>query len=127
MHHLAWVLLGLRTTPKEVLNISYAEMVYGQPLVVHGSFFPESSDTNASTETELQTVYIRQDFVKPVLSSPYTCRGPYRILERSDTAYMLNKNEKQEWVSLYHLNPAYCDVNPKQISRQFKLAHILDI
>jgi len=44
---LPWVLLGLRTTPKEDLAHSAAEMVYGQLLVVPGEFFPSngSSDT----------------------------------------------------------------------------------
>ena len=37
---LPWVLLGLRTMPKDGLTHSAAEMVYGQPLVVPGEFFP---------------------------------------------------------------------------------------
>ncbi|XP_037784677.1 uncharacterized protein LOC119580647 [Penaeus monodon] len=37
---LPWVLLGLRTMPKEDLTYSAAEMVYCQPLVVPRDFFP---------------------------------------------------------------------------------------
>ena len=37
---LPWVLLGLRTMPKDSLIHSAAELVYGQPLVVLGEFFP---------------------------------------------------------------------------------------
>ena len=40
IHHLPLVLLGLRTTPKEGINISAAKMVFDQPLVVPGEFFP---------------------------------------------------------------------------------------
>lgn len=44
---LPWVLFDLRTMPKEDLAHSAAEMVYGQPIVVPGEFFPSngSSDT----------------------------------------------------------------------------------
>ena len=37
---LPWVLLGLRTSPKEDLFSSSAELVYGQPLRVPGDFLP---------------------------------------------------------------------------------------
>ncbi|KAJ8416470.1 hypothetical protein AAFF_G00357580 [Aldrovandia affinis] len=36
---LPWVLLGLRTAPKADLGASSAELVYGQPLHVPGSFY----------------------------------------------------------------------------------------
>ncbi|KAK4327550.1 hypothetical protein Pmani_001957 [Petrolisthes manimaculis] len=39
---LPWVLLGLRTAPKKGLEVSPAEMVYGDPLVIPGEFFPEA-------------------------------------------------------------------------------------
>ena len=39
---LPWVLLGLRTTPKEDLDASPEELVYGSPLAVRGDFFPDS-------------------------------------------------------------------------------------
>ena len=37
---LLWVLLGIRTAPKEDLQSSSAELVYGQPLRVPGDFVP---------------------------------------------------------------------------------------
>ena len=37
---LPWVLLGIRTAPKEDLQSSSAELVYGQPLWVPGDFIP---------------------------------------------------------------------------------------
>jgi hypothetical protein len=36
--YLPWVLLGMRTTPKDVSAISSAELVYGTPLVLPGEF-----------------------------------------------------------------------------------------
>ena len=38
--HLPWVMLGLRTCPKEGLLVSPAEMVFGETLAVPGEFFP---------------------------------------------------------------------------------------
>ncbi|XP_072132816.1 protein NYNRIN-like [Mobula birostris] len=37
---LPWVLLGIRTAPKEDLHTSSAKLVYGAPLVVPGEFIP---------------------------------------------------------------------------------------
>ena len=39
--HLPWVMLGLRTCPKEGLNVSPAEMVFGETLAVPGEFFSQ--------------------------------------------------------------------------------------
>ena len=38
INELPWVLLGLRTAPKEDLDTSSAELVYGAPLTVPGDF-----------------------------------------------------------------------------------------
>ncbi|XP_066977889.1 uncharacterized protein [Macrobrachium rosenbergii] len=51
---LPWALLGLWTTPKEGLDLLVAEMVYGDPLVIPGKFFP---DNNPSSNTiRLRTI-----------------------------------------------------------------------
>eukprot|EP00106_Octopus_bimaculoides_P018108 XP_014785550.1 PREDICTED: uncharacterized protein LOC106880207 [Octopus bimaculoides] len=39
---LPWLKLGIRTAPKENLNTSSAEMVYGAPLTVTGKFLPNT-------------------------------------------------------------------------------------
>ena len=41
---LPWVMLGLRTAPKEDLRSSSAELVFGQPLRVPGDFLPKSME-----------------------------------------------------------------------------------
>ncbi|KAJ8400215.1 hypothetical protein AAFF_G00399090 [Aldrovandia affinis] len=40
---LPWVLLGIRTAPKEDLQSSSVELVYGQSLCVLGDFIPNAS------------------------------------------------------------------------------------
>ncbi|KAI0241039.1 hypothetical protein LSAT2_002963, partial [Lamellibrachia satsuma] len=40
LDELPWVLLGIRTAPKEDLGCSSAELVYGAPLTVPGDFIP---------------------------------------------------------------------------------------
>ncbi|XP_068250767.1 uncharacterized protein [Palaemon carinicauda] len=43
---LPWVLLGLRTTSKDALDVSAAEMVYGDPLVIPAGFFSSTTSSN---------------------------------------------------------------------------------
>ena len=47
---LPWVLLGLRTAPREDLNASSAELVFGAALTVPGDFIAPSSDAVAAAE-----------------------------------------------------------------------------
>ena len=53
---LPWVLLGLRTMPKDGLNHSSAEIVYGQPFVVPGEFFPYDSTADQSHAESLRRI-----------------------------------------------------------------------
>jgi cleavage and polyadenylation specificity factor subunit 1 len=130
--HLPWVLLGLRTTPKEGLTHSAAEMVYGEPLTVPGEFFPSTEDVNITqlrttvrhfapcrpshpnartpeyVPPQLKTsqyVFVRDDSSRLALSRPY--RGPYLVLQRNDKAYKLDLCHRQDWVSVDRLKPAY--------------------
>ncbi|XP_068245234.1 uncharacterized protein [Palaemon carinicauda] len=41
-----WVLLGLRATPKDTLDISSAEMVYGDPLVIPAECFLSATSSD---------------------------------------------------------------------------------
>ena len=45
---LPWIMLGLRTAPKDDMGASVAEMVYGTPLTVPGTFFVPSNGPEAS-------------------------------------------------------------------------------
>ena len=53
---LPWVLLGIRTSPKEDLHTSSAELVYGAPLAVPGDFVTSPNST-ASPGTLLRTLH----------------------------------------------------------------------
>ena len=46
MDKLPWVLLGLRTMPKDDLGVPSAEMVYGDSLTVPGEFISPSPEVN---------------------------------------------------------------------------------
>ena len=48
---LLWVLLGIRTAPKEDLNCSSAELVYGTPLSVPGDFWPSTAAPSHSPDS----------------------------------------------------------------------------
>ena len=77
IHHLPWVLLGLRTTPKEGINISAAEMVFGQPLVVPGEFFPCYTNPTDPTHTDLQAARWAARQFTPCLPTHPTHRDTY--------------------------------------------------
>ena len=142
---LPWVLLGLRTTPKDDSNISVAEMVFGDPLVVPAEFFPCTADTpdiarlrdivgkhapckqsyqdarktyvppSLSTATH---VFLRIDSHKPPLTPPYA--GPYKILRRKTKTLLLAIKGSQDWVSIDRVKPAFLpseDAPPIKFSR----------
>jgi len=131
--HLPWTLLGIRTTPKDGLIYSSAEMVYGQPLVVPGEFFPSNEDvsiqqlraavgdlapcrpTRQSARSTYvppdlknsQYVFVRTDAHRPPLTHAY--EGPFPVTQRNDKAFQLQLSNKTDWVSIDRLKPAYVD------------------
>ena len=129
---LPWVLLGLRTTPRDDSNLSVAELVYGDPLVVPAEFFPCSSDTPDLSRLRAQVgrhapfkqsyqdtrtkyvppalassthVFLRIDSHRPPLSPPYA--GPYKILRRKTKSLLLDVKGAQEWISIDRVKPAF--------------------
>ena len=64
--------------------------------------------------TEQTHAFIRVDNVKPPLTPPYT--DPYVILQRTPKAYKLDLGNKQDWISLDRLKPAYVDEDEYQIN-----------
>ena len=135
MRHLPWTLLGLRTLPHEGLSVSSAEMVYGDPLVVPGEFFPSTSDTSdpslerlrrivgefrpwTPTKNARQTrefrfsalnsspyVFVRDDSIRAPLVPPY--KGPYAVVLRRAKSFQLAINGRLDWVAVDRLKPAY--------------------
>ena len=136
-YHLPWVMLGLRTTPKEGLDVSCAEMVYGEPLVVPGEFFPcdlneqrnlnrlhrqldqfkpfQQTKSNKRSQYIPKTLYdspfvfIRNDGHRPPLTHPY--RGPFKVIERKQKAFKIKMGNRTDWESVDRVKPAYLDSN----------------
>ncbi|XP_037787703.1 uncharacterized protein LOC119583305 [Penaeus monodon] len=136
-----WVLLGLRTTPKEGLDVSQAEMVFGD-LVVPGEIFPNapSSDDIARLRRivgkfvpckqtyrppkhcydlrAMKYVSLRTRAHTPPLTPPYS--GPYEVIERKEKAFLLQIKGVNDWISIDRLKPVYLqdeDPPPVRFSR----------
>jgi len=129
--HLPWVLLGLRSAPKEDSSISSAELLYGAPLVLPGQLpgvpepppavFHESSRAAPShipargpsipkepqeVPHQLQGasfVYVRRGGTKPPLTPAYS--GPFAVVSRSPKFFILDLGERHESVSVDRLKP----------------------
>jgi cleavage and polyadenylation specificity factor subunit 1 len=129
--HLLWVLLGLRTAPKEDSNISSAELCLGAPLTLPGEFIagpepppqefvdslraapplpsmrPRSyAQVAAAPPASLLTaefVYIRRGGTVPSLQPLYA--GPYRVISSGDKCFTVEISGKAEVVSIDRLKP----------------------
>ncbi|XP_059361850.1 uncharacterized protein LOC132101153 [Carassius carassius] len=136
---LPWVMLGIRTAPKEDLQSSSAELVYGQPLRVPGDFVP-STMVPWSATLQRSTLLDNARFFAPV---PTSCHGlpqshipaglqtadyvfirhdahrgplhppyegPFRVLETGDKHFVVDRGGKPERLSIDRLKPAHLDV-----------------
>lgn len=136
------VLLGIRSSFKDDLQSSSAELVYGEPLRLPGDFFqasaPEYTDISDFTSrlhrfaAKLQpTPAARHNkdkiFVyKDLASSSHVFlrddalrgalqppyTGPYKVLDRRDKTFKIQVKGKSVTVSIDRLKPAYILVNP---------------
>jgi hypothetical protein len=123
--HLPWVLLGLRTAPKEDSGVSAAELVYGAVLALPAEFLSTAEPPVADFLQKLQQVelpatrplsyaeaaaklpaalllashvYVRRGGMLPPLAPLYV--GPYEVLERSDKCFRLAVGGREETVSI---------------------------
>uniref|UniRef100_A0A3P8SD44 Gypsy retrotransposon integrase-like protein 1 n=1 Tax=Amphiprion percula TaxID=161767 RepID=A0A3P8SD44_AMPPE len=144
---LPWVMLGLRTAPKEDLQSSSAELVYGQPLRVPGDFLPH---TTAPWSASVQRASL-QDCAKafapvptsqqgtPVSRVPVELHsashvfirhdahrgplkspydGPFRVLEHGFKHLVVDIGGRPEQVSVDRVKPAHLDLSlPPQLAR----------
>ena len=133
---LPFTLLGIRTSPKEGLQVSPAEMVYGETLAVPGEFFPTPTDdvdlhklrrtadkyrpcvqtyrdalTRYIPESlqSCRSVFVREDAHRSPLTCPY--RGPFIVLDRNPKAFLIDNAGSADWVSIDRLKPAYLPNN----------------
>ena len=142
---LPWVLLGIRTYPKEDLQASSAELVYGTPLTLPGEFIGTHEQENADQLDKLREkvgtlaptatsrhgtapcsvpkkllttkyVFIRRDAHRTPLQRMY--QGPFKVLEHDDKAFKIDIGGKAEFVSIDRLIPAHLDPDsPVQVAQ----------
>ena len=138
MDELPWVLLGLRTAPKEDLHASVAELIYGSPLTVPGDFVADSDDAVANAEF-LNNLREEVAALRPTPTSRHgdtRCKvpenlydaqyvfvrhdahrsplrrvydGPFHVLERNEKYFILDMGGKKDSVSIDRLKKAHCD------------------
>ncbi|XP_066964341.1 uncharacterized protein [Macrobrachium rosenbergii] len=122
--------LWLRAMPRANGDLSAAEKVYREPLIVPGElitgdrhnltvqrlhdtvgkFAPcqqtYTNGTSPFTPPSLSStthVFVRNDAVRPPLTRLY--RGPFRVLERNAKAFQLAIHRKDNWVPVDRLKP----------------------
>ena len=136
---LPWVMLGIRTAPKEDLQASSAELVYGQPLRVPGDFVPSTTTPWSATLQRSSLL----DTAKLFAPLPTSCHGspnshvpsglqsagyvfirvdghrgplrppyegPFRVVETGDKHFVVDIGGKPECISVDRLKPAHLDL-----------------
>ena len=141
MDELPWVLLGIRTAPKEDLATSSAELVYGTPLTVSGDFIPAGRGLHDSPSQILLRLRERMGALAPVPTSRHNlttgyvpanllnCQyvfirrdslrtplqkpyeGPFRVLQHNPKAFIIDYGGRRETVSVDRLKPAHVDID----------------
>jgi transposase InsO family protein len=128
--HLPWVLLGLRSCPREDSGLSSAELVYGSPLTLPGvvvagqeqpaEFFVELFHSRLSSFSPLppqpqpassrsialrsaRYVFVRSPPAAPGLTPAY--RGPFRVVEPGEKTFRVQFGPRIEVVSVDRLKP----------------------
>ena len=135
---LPWVLLGLRTAPKEDLHTSSAELVYGTVLTVPGDFIAPST-VSIATKEFLQklrdgirslrpTQASRHGAIRPHVPedlsnadyvfvrhdahrTPLSCvyDGPYHVLEKGPKTFIIDVGGRRDTITIDRLKCAFTD------------------
>lgn len=134
---LPWVLLGVRSSLKEDLQSSSAELVYGEPLRLPGEFFDSSSAGTTDSSEFIARIRTFARKLQPVPTSHHskpkvfiykdlsTCdyvflredalrgslqaaySGPHKVLSRGDKVFKILFKDKEVTVSIDRLKPAF--------------------
>lgn len=137
---LPWVLLGLRTVPKEDFHMSTAELVYGEPIAVPGDFVSDNtlpwSGADYLNKYRLRTQTLspmsppkhgqRSDYVPTSLKTAqfvFIRRdghrnplqrpyvGPYKVISPGDKTFLVDIGGRSERISIDRLKPARVDTS----------------
>ncbi|XP_068229778.1 uncharacterized protein [Palaemon carinicauda] len=130
------------TSASYALDVSGAEIVYGDPLVFPAKFFPSQTSSNIFQylshigekftlfrqtykppakqyfQTDLPSemyVFLHNDTSKPLLMPPYT--GPFLMIRRTKKAFCINIHGKEDWASINRLKPAYLSLDDPRTVR----------
>lgn len=141
------ILLGIRTALKDDLGCSAAELVYGSTLRLPGDFVeckPEQTRPAHGFMVQLQEtmsriraqpasrhiqpamfvhpelercshVFVRDERRNPSLTPPY--QGPYKVVSRGTTTYVVSVKGKDVPVALERIKPAFFDQEPEESRR----------
>ncbi|GFO02726.1 Pol polyprotein [Plakobranchus ocellatus] len=137
---LPWILLGLRTAPKEDIGSSDDELVYATPLTVPGEFIDPSAKcvpsgiardscyTNIKNLSPIPTVHhnlLAQSYVpKSLRDSKFVFirhdghrgplqrpyDGPFQVVAPGDKAFRVMVGDREETISVDRLKPAHVDL-----------------
>ncbi|CAL9689822.1 unnamed protein product [Knipowitschia caucasica] len=137
---LPWVMLGLRTAPKEDLQSSSAELVYGQALRVPGDFIPDATRPWSATEQRSSLREVATGFApvptsqhcSPESRMPAGLRsasfvfvrhdahrgplrppydGPFKVLQHGDKSLVVDIGGRPETISVDRIKPAHVDIS----------------
>ena len=141
---LPWVLLGIRTAPKEDLGWSSAEMVYGAPLTVPGDFFV-SHNSQPEHHSQLQQLRDQVRMQVPMPTSKHGVvpssmppnlkqsqfvfvsrdahrtpfqrpyEGPFKVIQPGDKIFKVDIRGMTEIISVDRLKPAFIDLEHQVI------------
>ena len=146
MDELPWVLLGIRTAPKEDLGCCSAELVYGSTIMVPGDFVGNPSPGPNPAEL-LPSLRDKMQGLKPIPASRHGATkesvpldlakathvfirhdahrlplqrpydGPYRVLTPGDKTFTVQVGTREETISVDRLKPAHVDQDvPVQVA-----------
>ena len=137
---LPWVLLGIRTAPKEDLGCSSAEIVYGAPLTVPGDFIPSCVHAHANITHQLRQLREQVRSLVPVPTSQHGAvptsvprnlqqtkyvfirrdahrtplqrpyEGPFKVIQPGPKTFIVDIGGRNETISVDRLKPACMDL-----------------
>ena len=143
---LPWVLLGIRTAPKEDLGCSSAELVYGTPLTVPGDFVanpttqsdhnehlerlreqvrslaPVPTSQHGTRRSSVPTSLQKTKFVfirRDAHRSPLQCpyEGPFKVIQPGPKTFLVDIGGRAETISVDRLKSAHVDLEkPVQVA-----------
>ncbi len=139
MDELPWILLGIRTAPKEDLKSSSAEIIFGEPLTVPADFISGNSEV-LGLHDYLYKLRAKVQNLKPIPTSQHGLSksyihpklmetpfvfirrgghrnplqtpytGPYKVVEHGSKFFKIDYGGKEETISIDRLKPAHVDM-----------------